>query len=186
MIDQHHRPAVNDTRYALRMWTVCVLLPCLGIALVGVIACATAHADQWAPAKTNCFSAADWDANLDRLPCTTVYQPDNDMVRVVQGTAITAQAECVISTSEIGDAVCHRIPTIRQSRSVNTSGSKRACNPVSHICAKVGRTAEDGSVAITVYQFNMLRPVAKCVLGNPREERGAYLAPCYPLGPATI
>lgn len=185
MIDRNHRSTVGDTRYALRMWAVCVLLPCLGIAAIGVAA-TVAHADQYAPSKTTCFSAADWDAQAKDIPCTTVLRPDNDMVQVFQGTASKDQAICTISTAEVNDAYCNRIPAIHGPTTVGTAGSKHDCNPTSHVCIKVGRVQEDGSVRLTVYQFNMLRPIETCILGNPSEERGTYSAPCYPLGPAAI
>lgn len=172
MFDRRNRPA-----YIVQA----ALLALLAIA---VLACATAHADQWAPSKTNCFSAASWDANLDRLPCTTALRPDDDMVQVFQGTATRDQGICTISTAEVQDAYCNRIAPISGPRNVGTHGSKRTCNPTTHVCAKVGTTQEDGSVAITIYQFNMLRPIARCILPNPREESGTYSAPCYPLGPA--
>lgn len=174
----------SETRHALRMWSIFILVPCLLMAAIGVGA-TVAEANQYAPAKTTCFSAADWDADTADIPCTTVLRPDNDVVQVIQGTASKDMGICTISTSEVGDAWCNRIKGIIGPPPVlNTHGSKRDCNPTSHVCIKVGTTQEDGSVAVTVYQFNMLRPIERCVLPNVTEERGTYTAPCYPLGPA--
>lgn len=178
MIDRNHRGSIGDTRYALRMFSLCVLLPCLALAAIGVAATA-AHADQYAASKTTCFSAADWDANLGNVPCTTVLRPDNDVVQVFQGTSTRDQSICTISTAEVNDAYCHRIPALRGPQHVATPGSKRDCNPTTHVCVKVGVVQEDGSVRLTIYHFSMLYPIETCILGNASEEAGVYSAPCY-------
>jgi hypothetical protein len=145
-------------------------------------ACAQSHAAP-APAqvRTNCFPASSWDASLKRLPCTTVVRPDNDRVRVIQGTTDAELAECVINTANLGDARCHRTARLRAADHVavhvQPPGAVATCSPL-HVCAAIGRTQEDGSVAVTIYVH--MHRIEQCVLGNPREERNDYRSPCYP------
>lgn len=75
MMDNHHDPSPTDTRYALRIWTLCVLLPCLALAAIGAIACTTAHgATTIEPTDSACFPAGAWGPAPDTIrPCVTLY-----------------------------------------------------------------------------------------------------------------
>lgn len=139
--------------------------------------------------RVNCFPQRSWDAAIRRLPCTTVVRPDNDRVRVIQGTTSTELAECVISTANVNDARCHRTAPTRAADPASITpdvappGYKAVCSPKA-VCAVIGNTQEDGSVNVTITVH--LHPIEACVLGNPREERGAYRQPCWrpePSGP---
>jgi hypothetical protein len=139
--------------------------------------------------RVNCFPRQSWDAELDRLPCTTVVMPDNDRIRLIQGTTTRELAECVIDTSAVNDARCHRVPPARAADptaiqpTVAPPGLRAVCSPL-HVCAVIGRTQEDGSVSVAVYVH--MHAIEWCVLGNPREERNAYRSPCHratPTGP---
>jgi hypothetical protein len=155
------------------------------VALVAVLALlasfAQAHAHPAQQVRVNCFPAKSWDASIKRLPCTTVVRPDNDQVRVIQGTTDSELAECVIDTANIGDARCHRTAPLRAAEHVAVHvappGAQAVCSPL-HVCAVIGPTQEDGSVAVTITAN--LHPIERCVLGNPREERGRYRSPCHP------
>lgn len=133
--------------------------------------------------RTNCFPASSWDASLTRLPCTTVVRPDNDRVRVIQGTASRELAECVIDTATIRDARCHRVPPTRAADPASITPTVApahlmiVCTPALHLCASIGRTQEDGSVSVSI--TNHGHAIEGCVLGNPTEERGSYTAPCW-------
>lgn len=170
-----------------------IIIVHVALLAIGALLCiiaADSHASQWDQYKTTCFNRADWNASVKRMPCTTIVRPDNDLLRVIQGTTDSELSECVISTANINDARCHRTEKLRAADHVavhvNSPAPKRTCNPKTHVCAKVGRVQEDGSVDVTVYQFNMLRPIERCTLGSPQEERGRYRMPCRPLGDAVV
>jgi hypothetical protein len=140
--------------------------------------------------RVNCFPASSWDASLRRLPCTTVVRPDNDRVRVIQGTASRELAECVIDTASVNDARCHRTPPTRAADpssitpTVAPAHLMVVCSPLA-VCASIGRTQEDGSVNVGITVDG--HAIEGCVLGNPREERGRYRQPCWrslPTGPS--
>jgi hypothetical protein len=81
------RTATGDTRYARRMWLVCVALPCLAIAAVAVVASvAGAHTKvahvASVPASQSprvCFPAAKWGPAPKRLaPCVRIRRVYED------------------------------------------------------------------------------------------------------------
>lgn len=170
------------------------ILTTTALLIVGVLLAVCGAEAHAAPStqqqvRVSCFPASSWDAAITRLPCTTVVRPDNDRVRVIQGTATRELAECVISTSSVNDARCHRVgPTRAADPAVITPvvappGIAAVCSPL-HVCAVIGRTQEDGSVNLTITVHG--HALEWCVLGNPREERGAYRSPCHraaPTGP---
>lgn len=135
--------------------------------------------------KTSCFSAASWGPAPDSIrPCTTVLAPDNDVARVIQGSAGREEAECVIDTANVGDARCH---TIDANRAAPTpiAGPARvpdsivtACNPLG--CTTTNAPQEDGSGLVLVHVFGHAR--IACTLSNPTEEDGAYRVPCRLVG----
>jgi hypothetical protein len=112
----------DDVRYALRMWTICVLMPCLALVIIGVIACATAKADT--PTRSTdhvCFAASQWGPAPDAVrPCVTI--------------GIAAKPLDSLVWFKVKDAD----GTVRYSGYVNT--------PFDHAAtARVTRLAEDGS-----------------------------------------
>ena len=130
--------------------------------------------------KTACFSAESWSGNDANRPCATVVAPDNDRVRVIQGTASREQAECVISYANISDARCHRIYANRAAPTPLASSIHGADHPqpvctTLHLCATIGVPREDGSglVIVRVGRLSIL-----CTLSNPTEETGRYRVPC--------
>ncbi len=152
-------------------------------------AAATAANSITPQVRVNCFPRSSWNASIKRLPCTTLVRPDNDRVRIIQGTATAELAECVIDTANVNDARCHRVPPLRAADpssvqpTVAPARMVAVCSPL-HVCAVIGNTQEDGSVNVTVLIH--MHAIEACVLGNPREERGRYRSPCWrpePTGP---
>jgi hypothetical protein len=85
-------------------------------ALVLVIGCLAglAPAANEQPAARACFPASSWDAAQADRPCVSADRPQEDgSVRIVQGTATTARAVCVLPnpTEETGRYVarCWRL-----------------------------------------------------------------------------
>lgn len=158
--------------------------------MFGALLVAQAHAAPTPPqVRVNCFPQSEWGASITRLPCTTLVRPDNDRVRVIQGTTDRELAECVVNTANINGARCHRVPPARAADPASLTptiappGLRVVCSPL-HVCAVIGNTQEDGSVSVTIYVH--MHAIEACELGNPREERGRYRSPCYrpaPSGP---
>lgn len=153
----------------------------LVIAAVVIEFAVASPAEAASPVKTSCFSAASWGPAPDSIrPCTTVMAPDNDVARVIQGSAGREEAECVIDTANVGDARCH---TIDANRAAPTpiAGPARvpdsivtACNPLG--CTTTNAPQEDGSGLVLVHVFGHAR--IACTLSNPTEEQGTYRVPC--------
>jgi hypothetical protein len=165
-----------------RIVTTTALFAVAALLLVCGHAAATAANSITPQVRVNCFPATEWSASIKRLPCTTLVRPDNDRVRVIQGTTDRELAECVVNTANINDARCHRVPPARAADpgsitpTIAPPGLRVVCSPL-HVCAVIGNTQEDGSVSVTVYVH--MHAIEACELGNPREERGRYRAPCY-------
>lgn len=158
-------------------------LPALCITLT--LGASVAHADA-ASVKVSCFPARAWSAVDSQRPCTTVTAPDNDQVRVIQGTATRELAECVIDTAEIGDAQCHRVAGNRAAPddvapTLGHASAQAVCTYVLHLCAAVFVPQEDGSGLVTVYDYKRhpMRAFITCILSNPTEESGRYSIPCH-------
>jgi len=149
------------------------------VALVAIPATASAQAQP--TVVVNCFAQSDWNAGVSTLPCTTVTAPDNDRVRVIQGTTTEERAECIINYANVNDARCFRTQPLRAANSVRPivfpSQPVRACDGHGD-CAKIGKTQEDGSVSLVVQAGKV---EVRCVLGNPVEEKGKYRMPCKAL-----
>lgn len=129
-----------------------------------------------AQVRSACFSAAAWQggtaSDADR-PCTTVSAPDNDRVRVVQGSASQAESVCVINIANVSDARCHRVaPTPRR---VSGPSYPQAVCSTSALCVGIGVPQEDGSGLIAI---RVDGATVHCTLSNPTEETGRYRVPC--------
>lgn len=101
----------TDVRYAVKMWCLCVALPCLALCIIGAVA-TIAEAAPYTPTKPHssgvyastegpvvqsCFSAASWDAIDLQRPCTTVTRPYEDgSSAVYMGTPTDYIAKCII------------------------------------------------------------------------------------------
>jgi len=167
-----------------------IILVHLALAVIGallVVSAADAHASTQ-QVRTSCFSAASWSANDADRPCTTVMAPEDDRVRVIQGTDIAERSECVIRLDYINDAHCHRTPPLRAAAPGSVKPypepvhALAACASAT-LCAQAGDTQEDGSVNVEVFAlvqvpFPHWTRVVRCILGNPQEERHAYRMPC--------
>lgn len=174
---------MSNARYAVRLWLICVAAPCL--AILAIAAAASIAGATPAPGhevRVTCFDKAAWGpAPQSERPCTTLVAPDNDVVRVIQGSPEKEQSECTISTSAIGNAHCYRIASNRAFAGMgytadNPHGTRAACSAALHLCAATTGPAEDGSV--TVYVYAAGHRIERCTLGNPLEEAGHYSAPC--------
>lgn len=145
-----------------------------------------AEAAHGATVNVGCFPSPDWGpAPKADLPCTTITAPDNDQVRVIQGTATHELAECVVDIADMSDARCHRVVGSRAApRDVAPAfGHPRpvfACQPQTTLCSYAGRAQEDGSVSILVFDLkhHPFRPLVECEFGNPAEESGRFTYPC--------
>lgn len=162
---------------SIRPFLAALVLPVLCITLA-----AGASAAHAAPVAVNCFNPALWSADQSLDPCTTVTAPDNDVVRVIQGTRSQEQAECVISVSNIGDARCHRIAGNRAAPGpvVSPAPSSRyavASNPIGF--SKLAEVQEDGSERVGIFLRHSFVSFY-CILSNPTEESGHYTIPCFP------
>jgi hypothetical protein len=125
---------ISDVRYAARMFTICVLLPCLALVAIGVIACATANGSTYVPSKPHssgvyaateapgveiCFPSADWStaygASAEDRPCDLLGRPQEDgSSRLYLGTVGADAAVCTIPNpyEERGHFTiqCRRVP----------------------------------------------------------------------------
>lgn len=130
---QNVRRAAGNTRYALRMFLACVLLPCLALVAIGVVA-TVAHAQSYVPSKPHssgivatteapgvevCFPVSDWSvaygASAEDRPCDLLYRPQEDgSSRLILGTLGADAAVCTIPNpyEERGHFTisCRRVP----------------------------------------------------------------------------
>lgn len=122
------------TGYAVRMYCLCVLLPCLALAAIGAVACAAeaaphvpasphAHgsgiiAATEAPGVEICFPVSDWStaygASAEDRPCDLLGRPQEDgSSSLILGTIGADAAVCVIPNpyEERGRFTiqCHRV-----------------------------------------------------------------------------
>lgn len=196
----------TDVRYAVKMWCLCVALPCLALCIIGVLA-TVAEGAGYTPTKphgsgayvstegraiTDCFPAASWDGiDLER-PCTTVTRPQEDgSGRLLLGTASSILAACIIPNpyEERGTFAlkCQRFAGrmlyAKQGRVVQAPGAEicfRAAdwnaNPENRPCDIVGRPYEDGSGRL--YLGTAGADAAYCNVPNVHEERGHFGVSC--------
>lgn len=109
MADQNRPVSSTSLRYALRMWTLCVLLPCLSLALIGGVATAAqdvtpqakagyVYTSEGTGAERVCFPASEWAPAPDsQRPCYTVARLYEDgSGHLVLGSASQPKADCIV------------------------------------------------------------------------------------------
>lgn len=79
----NRNPHESDARYAARMWTLLVGLPCLALCIIGIIA-SVAEAAAPTPTDHRCFKASEWGPAPDAIrPCVRLVgnSPEGGAVR---------------------------------------------------------------------------------------------------------
>jgi len=105
-------PHRTSAQYAARMFTTCVLLPCLALAAIAAVATATTArtvATEQSAAQV-CFPASAWSGDDTERPCTTATRPQEDgSGALLLGTVGADRARCVIpnAAEESGRFVIH-------------------------------------------------------------------------------